>query len=256
MEKVKTTGELTLYHGNDHILPKPLYGFGSSDNDYGSGFYTTAVKEKASDWALTYGGDAAIVNAYSLDLTNLNVLNLEEFGVLSWIAEIISNRGTRGEAAAILGNKIVEMYKVSPNLDFEPDIIVGYRADDSYSDIIDAFLQNKLNTEEVQRLFMEGELGYQYFIKSQRAFDALEYKGYEDVKNEQIKTPDYYARSKVSSFLRQRDSAMLLNGYIPNGITAVKAAKEFFEYDSEYRYYSPSKYNNIKEYLMKGREIE
>lgn len=32
---------MILYHGNDHILSKPLYGFGKSDNDYGVGFYTT-----------------------------------------------------------------------------------------------------------------------------------------------------------------------------------------------------------------------
>lgn len=38
---------LTLYHGSKTIVDKPRFGFGSKDNDYGQGFYTTDVYSKA-----------------------------------------------------------------------------------------------------------------------------------------------------------------------------------------------------------------
>lgn len=46
-KKDKNMGEIALYHGNDHILKEPKYGYGKSDNDYGQGFYTTKDKERA-----------------------------------------------------------------------------------------------------------------------------------------------------------------------------------------------------------------
>lgn len=72
------------------------------------------------------------------------------------MAEIISHRGCRGEIAQAVGNKIVEKYKVNTD---NADIIIGYRADDSYIDIVDAFLKNQLSVDEVETLFRKGNLG-------------------------------------------------------------------------------------------------
>lgn len=36
-----------LYHGSSIKLQRPLFGLGKSDNDYGSGFYTTEDYTKA-----------------------------------------------------------------------------------------------------------------------------------------------------------------------------------------------------------------
>ena len=52
-------------------------------------------------------------------------------------------------------------------------MIVGYRADDSYGDVIEAFMSGEISVEEVQRLFYKGELGEQYFIKSKEAFARI-----------------------------------------------------------------------------------
>lgn len=35
--------KLVLYHGSDHIIEKPLFGLGSTDNDYGKGIYCTRI---------------------------------------------------------------------------------------------------------------------------------------------------------------------------------------------------------------------
>lgn len=73
-----------LYHGSDKEIRKPIYGFGSSDNDYGSGFYTTIVSGKADAWAGSMGEKCSgVTNVYSLDLSGLNVINLCDYGTLS-----------------------------------------------------------------------------------------------------------------------------------------------------------------------------
>ena len=46
---------IDLYHGSDHIVELPAFGVGKPDNDYGSGFYTTRILNRASEWALLFG---------------------------------------------------------------------------------------------------------------------------------------------------------------------------------------------------------
>ena len=57
---------ITLYHGSDHKVSKPLFGKGKKDNDYGSGFYTTRDPEKAAEWAAANGANEAYVNYYEI----------------------------------------------------------------------------------------------------------------------------------------------------------------------------------------------
>ena len=143
-----------VYHGSDHILKEPIYQGGKTDNDYGNGFYTTEYKDRAKSWAVLNGDpEYSFVNRY--------------YGILAWIAEVIANRGTSLESAEITGSRIVEMYRIS-TADF--DIIKGYRADDSYTQVIEAFLLNQINIEEIKKLFYKGSLGNQIFLKSQKAF--------------------------------------------------------------------------------------
>ncbi|MFN2938513.1 DUF3990 domain-containing protein [Lachnospiraceae bacterium YH-ros2226] len=229
---------MILYHGNDHVLAKPLFGFGKQDNDYGSGFYTTQDFQQAVAWAMSYSSTVAYVNAYEIDETKLNVVNLDQYGPLSWIAEIVANRGARGERAMLLGRELSNQYRADLS---KADIVVGYRADDSYSDIVDAFLQNEINVDEMDRLFREGHFGLQYFIKSQKAFDALEYRGYQKfgISEGYQNQAEVKARMDVSRFLRNRSSQIVLNGFRPSGITAQEAVKTHFVYDPIYKYYAP-----------------
>ena len=53
---------IDLYHGSDHIVEFPAFGVGKPDNDYGSGFYTTRILNRASEWALLFGMKEARVN--------------------------------------------------------------------------------------------------------------------------------------------------------------------------------------------------
>lgn len=37
----------TVYHGSDHIIERPKYGYGKIYNDYGVGFYCTENQNMA-----------------------------------------------------------------------------------------------------------------------------------------------------------------------------------------------------------------
>lgn len=60
---------ITLYHGSDHIIEKPVFGEGKSYNDYGRGFYCTEHVELAKEWACATGVDG-YANRYQLAMTD------------------------------------------------------------------------------------------------------------------------------------------------------------------------------------------
>ena len=67
----------------------PIYLGGKEDNDYGNGFYTTEYEDRARSWAVLNGSPQnAIVNEYELELQRIRTLDLNDCGVLAWIAEV------------------------------------------------------------------------------------------------------------------------------------------------------------------------
>lgn len=224
---------MIVYHGSDHIVKEPRYLGGKSDNDYGNGFYTTEYEDRAKSWATLNGTpETSIVNVYELDIEELNVLDLNEYGVLAWIAEVIGNRGTSQEAARIVGERLVQLYRKDTA---SYDIIKGYRADDSYTQVVEAFLMNQINIQEVERLFYKGALGNQIFLKSQKAFEKIRWiKSYEVSLCEEDRNADIYARREVNKFLSERMKAILLNGFEVPGITARYAIQNHLVYCEEF----------------------
>ena len=228
--------KIKVFHGSDHIIQTPQYLGGKEDNDYGNEFYTTEYEERARSWAALNGNPAkSVVNVYELDLEGLSVLDLGRCGVLAWIAEVAAHRGTNQEAAAIVGEQIVKMYKMDTS---GYDVIQGYRADDSYTQVIEAFLTNQINTEEVKRLFYKGSLGNQIFLKSEKAFRQIRWlDSYETGVEESYKELDIHARREVNRFMQGRMRAILLEGYQVSGITARYAAGRKLTYHEEGDYY-------------------
>ena len=214
---------LTVYHGSDHVVKVPVYMGGKPDNDYGNGFYTTEYEERARSWAALNGNpQQAVVNVYQLDMDNLKVLDFHEFGVLAWVAEVVANRGMSQEAASIVGEKIVELYRVDSS---DCDLLKGYRADDSYTQVIEAFLMNQINISEVERLFYKGSLGNQIFLKSEKAFESIHWvDAYDVTADEKDRESDIIARKEVNKFLSGRMKAILLDGFQVPGITEIGRA--------------------------------
>ena len=64
-----------LYHGSEHIIEKPVYGYGKTYNDYGLGFYCTDSMEMAMEWGVGKDRDG-YANCYELDCDGLSILDL------------------------------------------------------------------------------------------------------------------------------------------------------------------------------------
>ena len=225
---------IDLYHGSDHIVELPAYGIGKPDNDYGSGFYTTRIIHRASEWALLYGTKAARVSHYQIDISDLNVIELDSYGTMSWGAEVISNRGVTSAIAREFSEEFVDRYKINTS---DADLIVGYRADDSYGDVIEAFMSGEITVEEVQRLFYKGELGEQYFIKSKKAFARIKFiDAFIPELSEQTGIEISAARKEVLHFLQQRRLQIAKRYQVPE-ITVIDAITNTYSYNRELGYY-------------------
>ena len=59
----------------------------------------------------------------------------------------------------------------------DADIIIGYRANDSYFSFARTFLSGALSYANLSRAIRLGNLGLQIVVKSRRAFDALSFAG-------------------------------------------------------------------------------
>ena len=135
------------------------------------------------------------------------------------------------EAASIVGKRLVELYRPdSSNF----DVIKGYRADDSYTQVVEAFLLNQINIQEVERLFYKGSLENQVFFKSEKAFEKIQWiESYEVELQEEHKIADIHARREVKKFLSARMQAILLDGFEVPGITARYALWNKLIYNKE-----------------------
>ena len=164
---------MILYYGADRKLEKPLYNYGRSDNDYGSGFYLTNEKDKAFLWASKYEDGYMI--KYDVDFRDLKVLRLDtkkEEDILLWISILVNNRFSK-EKYFNYKNTIDwlnEHYNI--NLD-DYDVIIGYRADDSYFLYSEDFVANELSIEALSKAMKLGKLGIQYCLKSEKAFKKI-----------------------------------------------------------------------------------
>lgn len=175
---------LSIYHGSEKIVEKPIYGYGKSTNDYGIGFYCTEDSNLAKEWSVDKDRDG-YVNSYRLDMDNLKVMRLSEepYGILNWISILIANRTFQLDSP--IGNE-AKQYLLEHFLpDYEDyDVIIGYRADDSYFSFARDFLSNTISLEQLSEAMNYGNLGEQIVLKSKKAFDAIEYVGNEYVKSE------------------------------------------------------------------------
>ncbi|MBQ9044102.1 MAG: DUF3990 domain-containing protein [Eggerthellaceae bacterium] len=171
--------KLTLYHGSPIVVEKPSLDKCRSGTDYGTGFYCTEHEELAKEWACTAvrGGFA---NRYRLDARNLSVLNLADVdhAMLRWLCLLVQNRSVRLSTPNMRRGKdwLIEHFSLDISAH---DLVIGYRADDSYFGFVRAFLNNVITFEQLSIAMRLGKLGEQYVLKTQRAIDALEFEGAE-----------------------------------------------------------------------------
>ncbi len=184
--------KITIYHGSKQIVEVPVFGEGKKNNDFGLGFYCTESNDLAKEWAVSSLRDG-FSNRYTLDTEYLNVLNLNspDYTILNWIAVLVEHRifSIKTPVARRAKQYLIDHFSVNVNAF---DLIVGYRADDSYFDYAEAFVNNGITVEQLAQAMRLGKLGEQIVIKSQFAFSKIKYEGFESADKN-----TYYALRKA-----------------------------------------------------------
>ena len=79
--------------------------------------------------------------------------------------------------AIVVNNEIVLKWLEKYYIDVDKyDVIIGYRADDSYFRFPIRFISNDLAFEDLEEVFMLGHLGIQYAFMSERAIKSLKFE--------------------------------------------------------------------------------
>lgn len=198
-------GKISLFHGSDKIIEQPEFGLGNVHNDYGRGFYCTQSIDMAMEWACRTPKDG-FVNIYTIDMGNLSVLNLEEgYHVLNWLAILLENRTFEITSPLARNARKYILERFLP--DYRScDVVIGYRADDSYFSFAKAFLNNTISLQALSHALRLGKLGLQVCLKSVRAFSALEYEGMHPVRG-----GEYSAKRELRDRMAREDYFRTLN---------------------------------------------
>lgn len=166
---------MKLYHGSPNKILSSTFGQGKPYNDYGLGFYCTENLELAKEWACAVGKDG-YANQYELNTDGLSILRLndEQYHILNWMSILLENRtfniseGISSRAKQYILEHFLPDYKTY-------DVIIGYRADDSYFSYASDFVENTLSLEDLRVAMKLGKLGEQVVLISKKAFEALTY---------------------------------------------------------------------------------
>lgn len=172
---------ITLLHGTDHIIKVPQYQIGNAHNDYGMGFYCTREPEMAREWACKQNTDG-FSNRYELTTDSLHTLDLldGQHNILNWIALLLKYRIFRldSEIAIDARDYIIQNFSIDLS---KYDLVVGYRADDSYFSFAESFVRNGLPLRSLDQALRLGKLGVQTVLISEKAFGQIRFLDAEPV---------------------------------------------------------------------------
>lgn len=190
---------MKIYHGSKNIIEKPTMYGGKETNDYGYGFYCTKEIELANEWACPDNNDG-YANEYELDLAGLKILDLSQkkYNILNWIALLLQFRIPAGLSPndELARDYIIQNFAVDLT---DIDVIIGYRADDSYFSFARDFVKNSITVSQLARAMELGKLGLQVVLHSEKAFEQLTY-----IKSTIAENETYYTK-RVARDLQARE---------------------------------------------------
>ena len=162
-----------IYHGSQFIIQKPIFGYGKAYNDYGLGFYCTFDVELAKEWAVSESS-SGYANKYEIETDDLKILNLNEYSPLHWLAILLDNRTFNANSPLAIEAK--EYIKEHFLLNYKSyDIIIGYRADDSYFAFARDFVSGSISYQQLINAMKLGDLGQQFVLISKKAFELIHF---------------------------------------------------------------------------------
>lgn len=214
---------ITIYHGSREIVEVPTFGVGRKNNDFGLGFYCTESIDIAKEWAVSSLRDG-FANRYTLDTEYLNILNLNtpDYTILNWIAVLVEHRlfNIKTPVARRAKHYLIENFGINVNA---YDLIIGYRADDSYYDYAEAFLNNAITVEQLSLAMQLGRLGEQIVIKSKFAFSKIQFEGVEVAEKDRYyvlrKIRDDEANKTYQDILEEEADGLYIQDIIRGGVS-------------------------------------
>ena len=214
---------ITLFHGSEKVVEVPTFGAGKKTNDFGLGFYCTESEGLAKEWAVSSLRDG-FCNRYTLDTEYLNILNLNspDYTILNWIAVLVEHRlfSIKTPVARRAKRYLIDNFGINVNA---YDLITGYRADDSYFDYAESFLNNGISVEQLARAMQLGKLGEQIVLKSKFAFSRIQFKGFDVAEKEEFyilrKARDDEANGRYLEMLEEESDGLYIQDIIRGGIT-------------------------------------
>jgi hypothetical protein len=204
------TASIELWHGSSHVIKHPEYGLVKPNNDYGRGFYCTRSVELAKEWACA-GLDDGFANRYTLTTDGLTLPGPVPAALHH--PELAGPAGRKPSfqpTTAVAAQGIEYLKQVSLPDASQADVIVGYRADDSYFSFARAFVNNAISLDQLAEAMRLGELGKQIVLASPQAFAALRFQGceiarastYHGLRNERDRTArEAYRRNSAEADL-------------------------------------------------------
>lgn len=181
-----------IYHGSEKVIEKPIYGYGKTYNDYGIGFYCTDSLAMAKEWGVGFDRNG-YANIYDLDTDGLNVLNLnsDRYCILHWLSVLLQNRTF--DIPSALAKEAKDYLIRNFPVDYRTaDIMIGYRADDSYFSFAQDFINGTISYRQLNNAMHLGKLGTQIVLKSEKAFSQISFVG-----TEQADAETWFARREL-----------------------------------------------------------
>ena len=148
---------MILYHGSYVQVIKPDLSFSRKELDFGTGFYTTSIKEQAEKWSLKFKKrhEQSIVSMYEFDEKIIDKIRVLKFNSYSeeWLDFVVLCR---------TGKSLEESY----------DLIIGGVANDDVFNTLQLFLDKLIPKQETLKRLQYEKPNIQYCFKNQSIIDA------------------------------------------------------------------------------------
>ena len=141
---------------------------------------------------------------------------------MNWIAVLVEHRlfSIKTPVAHRAKRYLIDNFGINTNA---YDLITGYRADDSYFDYAEFFLNNGISVEQLARAMRLGKLGEQVVLKSKFAFSRIQFEGFDVAEKEEFyvlrKARDDEANQHYLEMLEEESDGLYIQDIIRGGIT-------------------------------------
>jgi len=147
---------MILYHGSYLQVAKPNLSFSRKELDFGTGFYTTSIKEQAEKWSLKFKKrkKPSVVSKYEFDekiMDKISVLKFESYSE-EWLDFVV-------------------LCRTGQNMDNNYDLIIGGIANDDVFNTLQLFLSNLIPKQETLKRLRYERPNIQYCFKKQIIID-------------------------------------------------------------------------------------